>query len=86
MVTMKQHRHWNSTDRIGTAFFIWCRDVQGVRVAAKVQPDHVKVWLQLKVREVVRYKIFAADAAAMGKMAFEMREIFWCGIPLVLCH
>ncbi len=62
--------------RIGTEFLTWCRDVHGVKDAAKLQPDHVEEWLQIKVASGVRYKTFATYGAALGKMSAGLREIY----------
>jgi len=61
---------------IGTQFLQWCRDEHGVKDAAKVTPDHVQEWLQIKAADGVRYKTFATYAAALGKMNTGLNAIY----------
>ena len=61
---------------ITTQFLRWCRDVHGVKDAAKVTPDHVQEWLQVKIASGVRYKTFATYAAALGKMSAGLNAIY----------
>jgi len=61
---------------ITTQFLQWCRDEHGVKDAARVTPDYVQEWLQVKIADGVRYKTFATYAAALGKMNTGLNAIY----------
>ena len=61
---------------IGEEFLRWCRDERGIGDAAKVTPEHVQEWLQIKIASGVRYKTFATYSAALGKMNAGLNAIY----------
>ncbi len=61
---------------IATQFLQYCRDKYGVKDAAKVTPEHVQEWLQIKIAAGVRYKTYSTYAAALGKMSAGLNAIY----------
>lgn len=61
---------------ITTQFLQYCRDVHGLKDAAKVTPAYVEEWLRIKIADGVRYKTFATYAAALGKMSAGLTAIY----------
>jgi len=58
------------------AFLQYVRDTHGVKDAAKIQPEHVRDYLRLKMIKGVRFKTWQTYAAALNKAAAGLKEIY----------
>ncbi len=68
--TLTEYRKHTAT------FLQWCREKHQIKDAAKVQPEHVREWLRLKMAEGVRFKTWQTYAAALNKATVGLQTIY----------